>query len=150
MKKANPISNFDKEILKTLREEINAALATVAEKYELASLECGNIGYNETEINIKVQGKVSKKHNKFLQRLDLVNSSALGYSENIVGLECVIDGKKFTVSGIDFAKKFPIQIRDAAGKSYSAPNTRQLNFPNNKNITWGFKDVVVDGPKTKK
>lgn len=112
-----------KELLKAIRVDLNAALATVAAKHRL-SITCGNCTFNANDATMKLaintieSGEVITKEMGYLRR----NLGLIGLREEHLTQVFSLSGHRFTVSGYNArasAKPFLITRVDD-GKTYIA------------------------------
>lgn len=129
------ITKFDKEALKLLRIDIEAALAPIRDKYGLTDLHLGNISYNEYSFRGKIEGAVKSQKSEEENNIhNLHLSQLLGFNKNIVGEKFSNMGRTFTVTRIDLKKrKFPIIALGDDGRSYKFQDRVKFDNPDIKN-----------------
>ncbi len=95
------MTTIDRDLLKAIRPEIDAALKAVAEKFGLDSLKCGNATYDPRANNftMKLDGIASGGVDKGAARYD----SAVRFDTALPprGAEIATGGRKFKVSGMN-------------------------------------------------
>jgi len=107
----NKITDFNKQNLKMLREELNAALKAVADKYEI-NIHVGNMTFRPDETSVKMV--MSTKCQSEAQRQELKKYA------KVFGLES-IENTKYKLVKIDSRKpKYPfiIERSDTPGKLF--------------------------------
>lgn len=99
-----------------LREDINAALKSVGEKYGLQISAVGNATYSPTCVDFKVRAVDTQAHwNECISSINLLNPDDLGKS-------IVLQGTPMTIIGFDEKAKTNKVLMDGAdGKHYHAP-----------------------------
>ena len=126
---------ISKEFLKEIREEVNQALESVAEKHSI-EIHCGNCSYGDNEatyklkINVKNEdGKVvTKEYEDLLWMADMKGFDINGIY-NLYGKKVSLEGYKTR------APKYPLIVLDLSnGKKYKAPRS------------W-FENVVIGNNK---
>lgn len=107
------IQSFDKQTCRVLRDEIDAALKTIADKYSI-SLSIGNISFNAETFRTRLEAKVADAAPKPI--VDF--SDAFGYPP--IGTEFTAQGRKFKVTGHKPSRpKYPIVGTEiSTGKAY--------------------------------
>ena len=113
---------ISKEFLKEIREEVNQALESVAEKHSI-EIHCGNCSYGDSEatyklkINVKNEdGKVmTKEYEDLLWMADMKDFDINGIY-NLYGKKVSLEGYKTR------ATKYPLIVLDLDnGQKYKAP-----------------------------
>ena len=127
---------ISKTFLKRLREEINQALESVAEKHSI-EIHCGNCSYGDNEATYKLKintidvlsGKVmTKEYEDLLWMADMKGFDINGIY-NLYGKKVSLEGYKTR------APKYPLIVLDLNnGKEYKAPRS------------W-FENVVIGNNK---
>ena len=125
-----------KSLLKKLREEVNQALKSVAEKHSI-EIKCGNCSYGDNEATYKLKintidvlsGKVmTKEYEDLLWMADMKDFDINGIY-NLYGKKVSLEGYKTR------ATKYPLIVLDLDnGQKYKAPKS------------W-FENVVVGSNK---
>jgi hypothetical protein len=98
------IRKFNKDNLKMLRAEIEAALKPVAEQHGI-KINLGNISFSASEFRTQLTVSVTEDLNdeKVIER-NTRDSKLVGYSDNIVGKKISYRGNPYTVTGINLRK----------------------------------------------
>lgn len=125
------MKNFDKQNLKTVRMDINKALAEVAAKHGI-SLTIGNISFTEDTFSTKLsaaiqrEGQASLSAKEIKQQNDFkVYSRSFGFEPEDLNKQFkAIDGKFYTIVGARPRAKNCLVIKSVEGKSYAC----DLNF----------------------
>jgi len=127
---------ISKEFLKKIREEVNKALESVAEKHRI-EIHCGNCSYGDNEATYKLKinvidvlsGKVITKEYEDLLRMADMKGFDINGIYNLYGKKVSLEGYKTR------APKYPLIVLDLDnGKKYRAPRS------------W-FENVVVGNNK---
>lgn len=105
--------------VKQIREEMNEALKTVAEKHNMI-LNVGNISYNDAEVNIKVNFKNLEKKEEYDDKLFKQYAEMFGLKPEDQGKSFTsFSGITMTISHLDLKKrKYPIICNGSDGRSY--------------------------------
>jgi hypothetical protein len=108
---------IDKELIKTLRNELQLAVDRVCARHGLNAEQQKNITYNEDSFNIRFtisNGEVDLNKKTFD-----ANCFAFGLSPNHYGETFRNNGKIHTIVGINTrARKYPIETSADDGKGY--------------------------------
>lgn len=126
------MKQFDKPNLKTLRADLEAALAIVSKKHNII-LSTANISYSATEATIKVKAMtkaegvetaLDARIAKFAEDFK-INAFLYGMKVEDLGKTYKSGSKIFTVVGLDSKKrKNAIVVKDQLGKTYiSSPES---------------------------
>lgn len=117
------ITQFNRDNLKTMRAEIDAALKAVGEKHGL-NLQIGNIKFsaNEFHTKLEVRTKTTSTGEAFDPYAAAWKRYCAGYglpADGVGKTFTSFSGKKYTVRGINTkAAKYPVVVRGEDGKSY--------------------------------
>jgi predicted methyltransferase len=123
------MKEFTSAALRSLRVEIDAALAGVCKKNGI-SLHLGNISYSSDSFHGKLEGVIQTKDASGLTMVQIKQKKALEDYGSMYGLKASDYGKRFTFAGSTYklvglkpnSPKYPI-IGEAVsnGKSYKFP-----------------------------
>ncbi len=118
----NKITQFNKENLKSMRDEINANLKELGESYGI-SFKVGNISYSETEFKASLKCTIALNETELADKEKndfTANCLFFGLSPEDYGKEFVNSGKTFQIKGLKFnSRKYPILAKCLAdGKTY--------------------------------
>jgi hypothetical protein len=111
------ITEFTKSNVGMLRNEIENAMADIAEKYGL-SISIGNMSYSASKISAKGFGARILSAASFQ---DIVISKRLGFKESAYGSTFVHDGETFTITGLKPKNKRQIVAEGNRGNNYVFP-----------------------------
>lgn len=120
------IEKFDKETLKLMREEINAALAPLAQKFGLESIALGSISYEATRFSGKVEVVLpSRADDPAVKERTAMEANILGLPEDIIGTPFVVGRDMYEVVRLDLKKrKFPVIAKNLTnGNNYKFSET---------------------------
>ena len=118
---SSPISP---EVLKQIREEVNALLKPLEEKFSV-KMELGRATYSHNNFTFKLEGSrigddgsvVTKEAEAFKMLAKMY-----GLEAEDLGKTFKTQGKEFTITGLSTkSNKFPIQAKGSDGKSYKFP-----------------------------
>jgi len=116
---------IDKQFLKLMRPDIDAALKAVAEKYGV-QIATGNASFSANEATYKLKVNVIGEGGKVLTQ----EVERLAQYGEMIGLPGVKHGDKFTHKGsgytiyglkADISGKHPVIVDGAAGRRYAFP-----------------------------
>ena len=124
------INQFDRQTLRALRVDLDAAMATIASKYGI-QLNAGNISYTAETATIKVQAGVISKRGQVVTK----EAQAFNQDKRLVGLGNLnigdainIQGKEYTISGYKPRSKNAVLVqRDGRGYKVSVEMVKMYN-----------------------
>ena len=124
------INQFDRQTLRALRVDLDAAMATIASKYGI-QLNAGNISYTAETATIKVQAGVISKSGQVVTK----EAQAFNQYKRLVGLGNLnigdainIQGKEYTISGYKPRSKNAVLVqRDGRGYKVSVEMVKMYN-----------------------
>ena len=124
------INQFDRQTLRALRVDLDAAMATIASKYGI-QLNAGNISYTAETATIKVQAGVISKSGQVMTK----EAQAFNQYKRLVGLGNLnigdainIQGKEYTISGYKPRSKNAVLVqRDGRGYKVSVEMVKMYN-----------------------
>lgn len=124
------INQFDRQTLRALRVDLDAAMATIASKYGI-QLNAGNISYTAETATIKVQAGVISKSGQVMTK----EAQAFNQYKRLVGLGNLnigdainIQGKEYTISGYKPRSKNAVIVqRDGRGYKVSVEMVKMYN-----------------------
>ena len=125
------IPRFTREVIQTLREDINRALVPVKEKYGLDILTVESVLYRDETFTAKVSGDVSGDPEGVLQEIDArFFAMRHGLPEDILSREFSINGDVFQVMRIEPRNfKYPVIARcKRDGKTYKFSVEQVKNY----------------------
>lgn len=116
---------FNKSNLKTIRADIDAALAAVESKHGV-KFSLGNIRYSTNDFRCKLECVSTADANGNAINVDKANFERLavmvGVKKDAFGKSFTKRGKKYTITSINTrARKFPIQAVNTLGDRYKFP-----------------------------
>lgn len=107
---------IDKELVKTLRDELQLAVTKVCARYGMNAEQQKSITYSEDSFNIRFtisNGEVDIKRKDFVK-----NCFTYGLSPKHYGETFKQEGKIYTITGINTrARKYPVETTTNEGKS---------------------------------
>jgi hypothetical protein len=135
------ITQFDKNNIASVRDEIQKALNAVAEKYGLGGIRLGNIKFDATEFSSSLTAKVNPATSEAAQDKYTKFSGFLGYDRNVVGEIYTDRGQRYKITDINPNRpKFPIVMEElTSGKTYQGGAKLPKNFDN--------KAIIYDASK---
>jgi hypothetical protein len=107
------MKNFDKIIAKKLREEIDMALKTLGEKYDI-SFDTGSCTYSETEMSYKLRVKINDKEAIRAKEIADWNSHCeiFGFKKEDLGKEFTSRFEKYSIVGFELKRsKFDLRAK---------------------------------------
>ena len=124
------INQFDRQTLRALRVDLDAAMASIASKYGI-QLNAGNISYTAETATIKVQAGVISKSGQVVTK----EAQAFNQYKRLVGLGNLnigdainIQGKEYTISGYKPRSKNAVLVqRDGRGYKVSVEMVKMYN-----------------------
>ena len=124
------INQFDRQTLRALRVDLDAAMASIASKYGI-QLNAGNISYTAETATIKVQAGVISKSGQVMTK----EAQAFNQYKRLVGLGNLnigdainIQGKEYTISGYKPRSKNAVIVqRDGRGYKVSVEMVKMYN-----------------------
>ena len=124
------INQFDRQTLRALRVDLDAAMASIASKYGI-QLNAGNISYTAETATIKVQAGVISKSGQVVTK----EAQAFNQYKRLVGLGNLnigdainIQGKEYTISGYKPRSKNAVIVqRDGRGYKVSVEMVKMYN-----------------------
>ena len=124
------INQFDRQTLRALRVDLDAAMASIASKYGI-QLNAGNISYTAETATIKVQAGVISKSGQVVTK----DAQAFNQYKRLVGLGNLnigdainIQGKEYTISGYKPRSKNAVIVqRDGRGYKVSVEMVKMYN-----------------------
>ena len=124
------INQFDRQTLRALRVDLDAAMASIAAKYGI-QLNAGNISYTAETATIKVQAGVISKSGQVMTK----EAQAFNQYKRLVGLGNLnigdainIQGKEYTISGYKPRSKNAVLVqRDGRGYKVSVEMVKMYN-----------------------
>ena len=124
------INQFDRQTLRALRVDLDAAMASIAAKYGI-QLNAGNISYTAETATIKVQAGVISKSGQVVTK----EAQAFNQYKRLVGLGNLnigdainIQGKEYTISGYKPRSKNAVIVqRDGRGYKVSVEMVKMYN-----------------------
>ena len=124
------INQFDRQTLRALRVDLDAAMASIASKYGI-QLNAGNISYTAETATIKVQAGVINKSGQVVTK----DAQAFNQYKRLVGLGNLnigdainIQGKEYTISGYKPRSKNAVLVqRDGRGYKVSVEMVKMYN-----------------------
>ena len=124
------INQFDRQTLRALRVDLDAAMASIATKYGI-QLNAGNISYTAETATIKVQAGVINKSGQVVTK----DAQAFNKYKRLVGLGNLnvgdvinIQGKEYTISGYKPRSKNAVIVqRDGRGYKVSVEMVKMYN-----------------------
>lgn len=119
---------FNRANLKTIRNDISAALAAVEAKHGV-SFNFNNIRFSDNDFRTTLNCVSASDSNGNAVNIDKVNFEAkaflVGVDKTAFGKTFTSNGRKFTITGLNTrAKKYPIQAETAQGKRFKFPVSR--------------------------
>lgn len=114
--------------LKKFRNEVELALAAVAEKYG-CEVAAGNIKYDTTSVDIAVYFKSKGENGESAEEVDFKkHCKDYGFSMEDYGMKFTLDGKTYRLIGFNpRARKNSCIITDSNGKQYACPPSTVFN-----------------------
>jgi len=133
------VKEFNNQNLKTLRNEIDNALATVAKKNGIA-LSIGRITYDSGSFRTKLEAAVvgANTSGASLHEVQMKNAlrdygSMFGVSENDYGKAFFSNGTRYTLIGLKPSRpKYPVIGMSARGARYKFPEGVLSQIKNKK------------------
>ena len=124
------INQFDRQTLRALRVDLDAAMASIASKYGI-QLNAGNISYTAETATIKVQAGVINKSGQVVTK----DAQAFNKYKRLVGLGNLnvgdtinIQGKSYTISGYKPRSKNAVLVqREGRGYKVSVDMVKSYN-----------------------
>jgi hypothetical protein len=121
--------SFNKQNLGQIRLDINAALAVVAKKHNIASLTIGNIGFTENDFHTKLTaiaasatGEAPANARELKWAKDFKNHAfQWGLASSALGKEVTVNGDTYTLAGARPRAKNPILLKTKEGKFFTYP-----------------------------
>lgn len=124
------ITKFDRSSLKTLRTEIDAALAEVAKRNGI-TLMLGNIRFQDNTFNAKVTGDTATSKSapkdgensselKWRKGLNSFAATTLGFTQDMAGKTFRLYGEQYVLIGFRPKAKAKVVARKPGHKSYTA------------------------------
>jgi len=114
------VKEFDKKTLKTLRQDIDSALKSVADKHGL-SLMLGNIRFNEHSFTGKLEARVTENPGEPTMAADFkALSMSYGIPASCLHRIVTLNGKRYKIVGLKPRnRKYPIICENvASGKRF--------------------------------
>lgn len=113
---------FTKTNLRTIRSDIDAALAAVEAKHDI-KFNLGNIRFSNNNFRAKFEANVVADASGNVVNPDEVhfnqNRWRIGIAKDAFGKTFTFQGETFTVSGINTrAKKYPVKANDRNGRRF--------------------------------
>lgn len=117
------VTTFNAANVKAIHQEIDAALAAIASKYGLASLQSGGLRYSGNEFSTRVTAKTASDtvsvSGVAISAVARKAASAYGLPEDIFDRDVVLQGTAFKIVDINPKKpKNCITIRNERGTQY--------------------------------
>jgi len=117
------VTTFNAANVKTIHQEIDAALAAIAAKYGLASIQSGGLRYSGNEFNTKITAKTASEtvsvSGVAISAVARRAASAYGLPDDIFDRDVVLQGTAFKIVDINPKKpKNCIVIRNERGTQY--------------------------------
>lgn len=133
------MKEFNNQNLKTLRKEIDNALATVSKKHGIA-LSIGRITYDSNSFRTKLEAAVvgANVSGASLQEVQMRNAlkefgDMFGVSENDYGKPFFSNGSRYTLIGLKPSRpKYPVIGMSARGTRYKFPESVLTQIKNKK------------------
>lgn len=133
------MKEFNNQNLKTIRQEIDNALATVAKKNGIA-LSIGRITYDGTSFRTKLEAAVvgANTSGVSLQEVQMKNAlrdygSMFGVSEKDYGKTFISNGSRYTLIGLKPSRpKYPVIGMSERGARYKFPEGVLAQIKNKK------------------
>ena len=125
------IKQFDKNNLKALRQDMNAALKAIEAQYGI-KISVGNASFSDNEVTFKTKCNTISKGGK-PQTKEAANwklyATMEGLSQFSVGDRVEIQGRIFTIEGWNTrAKKSPVIIKEVAtGNNFKCTKSALMN-----------------------
>ena len=96
------ISQFGKQELAVLRQEIQTSLDNIKSKFGLKELTLGNISFNQLSFSGKIQGNVESEVLKEIEKTEeKFFAFRHGLPENLIGCEFMLENDIFTIIKIE-------------------------------------------------
>jgi len=123
------INQFDRQTLRSLRVDLDAARATIASKYGI-QLSAGNISFTSETATIKVAAGIIKNGTVVTPEAKAFDryKSLVGLGNLNVGDTINIQGKEYTISGYKPRSKNAVTVhRDGRGYKVSVDMVKSYN-----------------------
>ncbi|MEE8428311.1 MAG: hypothetical protein V3S33_02255 [Gammaproteobacteria bacterium] len=124
--------NIDTQLLKTIRPQIEAALADLGKEHGI-TFHCANAKYSSLEFTFQLKGEViDAGDGKSKAQVEWENqSNLLGLGHVSFGAKFRTNMRLFTITGIDLGKpKYPVLGADEKGKGFKfQPETILHEYP---------------------
>jgi hypothetical protein len=127
MKKStkNGAKVFDRAFLKRLRDEIDAALAPIAEEYGI-TLQLGNASFSPDDVTFKLKGHIIRAPGEMSREAADYKKYAGDYGLNpnqyALGAKFRHRNSTFEITGLKMSsRKYPVLCRNHNGKTYKFP-----------------------------
>ena len=112
------MKTFDKVIAKKLRDEIDTALKSLGEKYDI-TIRAGSCSFSETEMKYRLEVKTNDKEAIQAKKQKAWDTyhKLLGFEKGDLGKTFVSSGETWTIIGIDLGRsKYDLEARNSKGK----------------------------------
>jgi len=123
------INQFDRQTLRSLRVDLDTAMATIASKYGI-QLSAGNISFTSETATIKVAAGIIKNGTVVTPEAKAFDryKSLVGLGNLNVGDTINIQGKEYTISGYKPRSKNAVTVhRDGRGYKVSVDMIKSYN-----------------------
>ena len=118
MNAINPITEIDRNVLRVLRPELDAALEAIGAKCGI-ELKIGHGSFSPTHFTFKLEGVISGEVDADGARF-LANAFWHGIDKSWLGKQVSFGGSYFTLVGLKSGGK-SFMLRDMNGKQFRAP-----------------------------
>lgn len=128
------MKSFDKVIAAKMRDELNAALESVAKKYDV-SVHVGNCTFSDIEMNYKLNVKTNDKGAMEEKNRKEWNSycELYGFQKDDLGKKFMMNGKEYTIEGFALNRsKFNLKgtsVRDGRKMLFPSDNVAKQLHP---------------------
>lgn len=117
-------SNINPEVLKKIRDEVNALLKPIGEKYAV-KMELGRATYSQNNFTFKLEGsRIGEDGTAATKEAEAfkILAKMFGLEPDDLGKTFRSQGKEFTITGLSpKSSKFPIHAKGSDGKNYKFP-----------------------------
>jgi hypothetical protein len=121
------VTTFTRPVVKNLREAIKNALSNVEAEYDI-TLDFNSISFRDDQFSTRLVARVGGDTSEHAKKDWDANCALFGFKPEDFGKTCIIQGQKFTISGIKpRSRKYPILGTDVNGKTYKLPTTISVN-----------------------